>query len=481
MTDLQNDIRGLYLITDDNRDGRLFARVESALEGGVRLLQYRAKALPFESRVEEIRRLLPLCRQKGVRLIVNDCPELARTCDADGVHLGQGDGGIAEARTLLGPEKIIGLSTRTVEQALRAKAEGADYIGVGAIFPTRSKGDAVHVGVERLKEIRRVVRLPIVAIGGITAENASKAIDAGADAIAVISAVMGDTTPRIAAREISLLFNRRYPAHRGRVLTIAGSDSGGGAGIQADLKTISLLGSYGMSAITALTAQNTQGVRSIQPVPANFVEEQIETVLEDIGADTAKTGMLFSADIIGKVASSLDKRGVPAVIDPVMLAKGGAALLKREAIDCFRQKLLPLAYLLTPNLPEAEALCEFSVKNEFQMEQAAYSLQTMGARNILIKGGHLRGDAIDLLLAGKTVYRLSAPRHTTRNTHGTGCTYSAAIATFLAQGYPLIDAVTSAKRFISEAIRTANDLGSGHGPVNHWHGARSFVPSNESS
>jgi hydroxymethylpyrimidine kinase/phosphomethylpyrimidine kinase/thiamine-phosphate diphosphorylase len=468
-------INGLYLITDSDADGRLAERVAAALRGGARVVQYRDKSRPAEAQVVVARELGRLCRQAGAVFLVNDSPQLALLSEADGVHLGQGDGSIGEARSILGPGRIIGVSTRTVDQALAAQSEGADYIGLGAIYPTGSKNNAELVGLERLSQVRQAVTLPIVAIGGIDRDNAGAAIDAGAEAVAAISAVMGADAPAVAARELALLFNRQLPYPRGRILTVAGSDSGGGAGIQADLKTAALLGSYGMSAITALTAQNTLGVSGVHPVPVEFVEAQVEAVLADIGADVVKTGMLFSAEIVSAVARAIERFALPAVIDPVMLAKGGSPLLRKEAVAALCSDLLPRAYLLTPNLPEAEALTGLPVRTEAEMEQAARRLQAMGARNVLLKGGHLPGEAVDLLLTGKDLHCFRSPRINTRHTHGTGCTYAAAIATLLAQGLPLVEAVGRAKAFLTTAIKTAVPLGAGHGPVNHWRAAKSIT------
>lgn len=474
-------ISGLYLITDDNRDGALLFRVTAALRGGVRIVQYRDKhATPVERR-EMAMRLVDLCHQAGAILIINDDAQLAHTCAADGVHLGQKDGAVATARARLGPGKLIGVSTRTVAEAQHAAAAGADYIGLGSLYPTTTKGDALVVGLERLRGVRAAVTLPIVAIGGIGRDNAGAVIAAGADCIAVISAVMAAPRPDLAARELTLLFNRRLPSPQGRVLTIAGSDSGGGAGIQADLKTIALLGSYGMSAITALTAQNTCGVSAIHAVPPEFVAAQLEAVLGDIGADTVKTGMLLHAGIIAVVAAAIQQHALLAIIDPVMIAKGGAALLQDEALAALRTELIPQAYLLTPNLPEAEALTGLTISNEAEMAAAARALHGLGAANVLLKGGHLAGaEAIDLLLCGDQLHRFTAPRFVTPHTHGTGCTLAAAIATFLAQGWPLPAAVGRAKSFLTAAIASALPLGSGHGPVNHWQGAKVFHPTDRS-
>ncbi len=469
-------IKGLYFITPSGPDATVVKTVRAALRGGARVVQYRDKERPYHLQVELGRQLGQLCRDTGAAFLANDSPELARDCAADGVHLGQGDGSIAAARAILGTGKLIGVSTRNVEQARQAEADGADYIGLGAMFPTGSKDDAELVGVERLREVRQIVRLPIVAIGGISYANAAEVIDAGADALAVISAVAADPQPVLAARELALLFNRKPSAEQSRVLTIAGSDSGGGAGIQADLKTITLLGAYGMSAITVLTAQNTRGVAGVFPAPAEFVKQQAELVLDDIGTDTVKTGMLYSTEIVTMVAQLIERYGLATVVDPVMIAKGGAPLLREEAIMAVREQLLPQTLLLTPNLPEAEALTGMRIGTPQAMAEAGRQLRAMGARHVLIKGGHREdGDATDLLVSGDDIMELPGERITTTSTHGTGCSYAAALATLLAQGETLTVAAQRAKCFIDTAIRAAVPLGKGHGPINHVAGARAVT------
>lgn len=460
-------LSGLYLITDDNLDGKLLQKVKAALAGGVKIVQYRAKNIRPDERRALAQKLRGLCHLQQAKLIINDLPELAREVDADGVHLGQNDMPAVQARQLLGRNKLIGISTHSVEEALKAEAQGADYIAIGSIFPTDSKNDTQLVGIEMLRKVRKAVRVPLVAIGGMTAERAFDALDAGADSIAVISGIMADADPARAAKEYALLFNRKLPFPRGRVMTIAGSDSGGGAGIQADIKTISLLGSYASSVLTALTAQNTLGVADTYQVHTDFVIKQLNAVLNDIGSDTVKTGMLSWGGIVTRVAKVIEERSLLAVVDPVMIAKGGESLLDREAHDCLISRLLPQSYLLTPNLPEVETLTGINPTTVNEMIEAGRHLQQFGARNILVKGGHLHGDAVDVLLLGNQVEQLSSPRINTCNTHGTGCTLSAAIATFLAQGYPLRHAVERAKRFVSLAIKHSVPLGKGHGPVNH--------------
>lgn len=253
-----------------------------------------------------------------------------------------------------------------------------------------------------------------------------------------------------------------------RVLTIAGSDSGGGAGIQADLKTILAMDGYGMSAITALTAQNTREVSAVRSVPPAFVREQIKTVISDIGIDAAKTGMLHSAPVVRAVADAAEEFHITnLVVDPVMIAKSGAELLDEKAVTVLRDTLLPLSTVLTPNLPEARALAGRDVDSPRKRRDAAAALIDMGAKTVLIKGGHLREEPVDLFYDGRDFHELKYSRVDTDNTHGTGCTYSAAIATGLGRGMEPFDAVTVARAKLQRAIENALPLGKGHGPLDH--------------
>jgi hydroxymethylpyrimidine/phosphomethylpyrimidine kinase len=253
-----------------------------------------------------------------------------------------------------------------------------------------------------------------------------------------------------------------------RALTIAGSDSSGGAGIQADLKTFTVFGAYGMSAITALTAQNTTGVAAIHAVPAPFVRQQIDAVVTDIGVDAVKTGMLANRVIIETVAAALrDHRIERVVVDPVLLAQSGAALLEDDARSTLLRALIPLASLVTPNIPEAAALLAMAIESEQAMHTAARRFVELGARAALIKGGHLAGaDAVDVLYDGSALRVLRAPRIQTPHTHGTGCMLSAAITAGLAHGKSLASAVEDGKRFITAAVTQGLAIGKGHGPAN---------------
>lgn len=266
---------------------------------------------------------------------------------------------------------------------------------------------------------------------------------------------------------------------QGRVLVIAGSDSGGGAGIQADIKAIMACGGYAMTAITALTAQNTLGVSGVLPVPPEFVRLQVQTVLEDIGADLVKTGMLLNAGIIHAVADLLEEHPLPLVLDPVMVATSGAMLLEEEAVTALKERLLPRAALVTPNIPEAEVLSGRTIGSVKEMEAAAETILASGCEAVLLKGGHLEspsemcqsniksGMVADLLLHRDGCRQWQSPRIPTVHTHGTGCTLASAVSAFMARGVEVEQAVEAARAYVQRAILNAPGLGLGHGPLNH--------------
>ena len=254
----------------------------------------------------------------------------------------------------------------------------------------------------------------------------------------------------------------------GRVLIIAGSDSGGGAGIQADIKAVTMLGGYAATAITAVTVQNTLGVHGVHPLPLDLIEAQARAVLDDIGADAVKTGMLGSTEVVERVATILDTTTAPAVVDPVMIAKGGHPLLPDEAVQAVRSLMVPRAFLLTPNAPEAEALTGLEVADLDGQRRAGEALLELGAEAVLMKGGHVPGETVvDLLLTGDGETVLESERLDTRHTHGTGCTLASACAAGLARGQSLEVAVAEAWAYVAEALRRAPGLGRGHGPLDH--------------
>ncbi|PWI57438.1 bifunctional hydroxymethylpyrimidine kinase/phosphomethylpyrimidine kinase [Sulfoacidibacillus thermotolerans] len=253
-------------------------------------------------------------------------------------------------------------------------------------------------------------------------------------------------------------------------MTIAGSDSGGGAGIQADLKTFQMLGVFGVSALTAVTAQNTLGVQGIYNLPPDFVRQQIDSIVTDIGVDAVKTGMLSQPEIIETVVMAVKHYRIEKlIVDPVMIAKGGARLLAPNAESALREQLLPIAYVVTPNIPEAEVLTGRRILSIEEMREAAKRICDLGAQRVVIKGGHMPGpESIDVIYDGIEFEELHSVRVETKNTHGTGCTFSSALTAWLARGQDFFAAVHSAKQFISAAIAGAIPLGEGHGPTNHW-------------
>jgi hydroxymethylpyrimidine/phosphomethylpyrimidine kinase len=265
---------------------------------------------------------------------------------------------------------------------------------------------------------------------------------------------------------------------KGRVLIIAGSDSGGGAGIQADIKAVTALEGYAATAITAITVQNTLGVSGVFDLPPDIIRAQMEAVLSDIGADCLKTGMLSKAEVIDAVASTIRHHAshIPLVVDPVMVAKGGASLLAKDATTALIEELLPLAALITPNTPEAEALTGMKLESPADLAPAAERLCQMGAKAVLLKGGHLPGETVvDLLFVNGKAQRFTSKRIESRSTHGTGCTLASAIATGIAQGLTLPQAVARARAYVWQAIASAPGFGHGHGPLNHGHTVGAFT------
>jgi len=254
-----------------------------------------------------------------------------------------------------------------------------------------------------------------------------------------------------------------------KILSIAASDSGGGAGIQADIKAITLLNGFAMTAVTAITAQNTMEVSTVHPIPVELIKSQISTVLGDIGADAIKTGMLLNSDIAGSVAETLSAvKNIPVIVDPVIKSTSGHTLLSPEAIDILKAGIIPQSLIVTPNLEEASLLCGFTVNSLETMHRAAIEIFKMGTKNVLVKGGHLSGSCVDLLYDGSDFTELSSERINTKNTHGTGCALAAAVATGIAQEMTVLDAVIRAKEYVKTAIRFSLDFGSGHGPINHY-------------
>lgn len=462
----------LYAVTDRSwLNGRTVAdQVRDALEGGATFIQLREKELDYDSFLAEAFEIKEICAKYGVPFVINDNVDIALACGADGVHVGQSDMEAGDVRARLGDDKIIGVSVHSVEEAIKAQERGADYLGAGAVFSTSTKLDAETTSFGVLKDICDAVHIPVVAIGGINETNITKLKGTGIAGAAIVSAIFAKPDIKAACRELLELSRQTVSARPEikKVLTIAGSDCSGGAGIQADIKTITAHKLYAMSAITALTAQNTTGVYGIMEATPEFVANQLDCIFNDIRPDAVKIGMVSNSKIIETIVDKLKEYDAEnIVVDPVMVATSGSKLLSDEACDALITKLLPLGTVITPNIPEAEVLCGFEIKNTDDMIRAAEKISSMVTGGILIKGGHLVSTATDLLYKdGQTVW-FSSERVNNPNTHGTGCTLSSAIASNLAMGYSLKESIANAKRYLTGALKAQLDLGKGSGPLEH--------------
>ena len=459
----------LYAVTDRHwLNGRtLVDVVKESLDGGVTMIQLREKSLDEGKFLEEAKELQALCRERHVPFIVNDNVDIAKAMDADGVHVGQDDMAALDARAKLGPDKILGVTAKTVAQALEAEKAGADYLGSGAVFPSPTKTEAIPMSRETLTAICQSVSIPVVAIGGINASNLSTLAGTGIAGAAIISGIFGQPDIGAAVRELRECIHKNHRVIP-TVLTIAGSDSGGGAGIQADLKTMMANGVYAMSVITALTAQNTMGVSGIMEVTPEFLKKQLDAVFTDIKPDAVKIGMVASAELIHVIAERLSfYKPKFIVVDPVMVSTSGSRLIEEDAVAALQNELLPMASVITPNIPETEVLIGTKIDSKEKMEQAAQALYNKYETAVLCKGGHSIEDANDYLYGADGGNWLESKRIDNENTHGTGCTLSSAIASYLAQNCELTDAVIKAKEYISGALADGMDLGQGSGPLNH--------------
>lgn len=467
--DVRRSLR-LYVVTDDKwstEDHPLLESVREALQGGATMVQVREKYLSTDEFIARAQPIVDLCHAYGVPCIINDNLEVAIATQADGLHIGQEDGSIEAMREALGPSKILGVSAHNLEEAQQAWSKGADYLGVGSIFPTATKEDATPVSLEDLKLIAETIPLPVVAIGGITSQNLGLLQGSSIAGVAVVSALLAaknivDTTVDF-AEEVA-----NYLVPLPPVLTIAGSDSSGGAGIQADLKTMQANGAYGMSVITAVTAQNTQGVSHIEVLSQDCISQQLSAIREDIEPKAIKIGMLANAAVIHAVAQGLQAwKDVFTVLDPVMVATSGSRLLDKDSLSALEKELMPYADLLTPNIPEAELLSGQSIGSQEDMERVAEELGKKYGCAVLLKGGHGLETADDFFWSSQESQWLYGKRIANRNTHGTGCTLSSAIAAFVAKGNSPIQAIGLAKNYVSHCLRAQLNLGKGSGPMRH--------------
>ena len=381
----------LYLVTDSTgrTDDDFLSILEKALTGGVTLVQLREKERGGGEYLRLARLTKAVCDRYRVPLIIDDRADIAMAADAAGVHVGQSDLPVCEARKLLGEDKIIGVSAHNMKEAKKAYEDGADYLGVGAIFSTQTKNDAQDVSMKTLNEICQKVDIPVVAIGGINQVNVLEFMGIDLDGVAIVSSIFGSEDIQKASSLLKDKIQRVVSNKMPTCLTIAGSDSSGGAGIQADLKTMLANRVYAMSVIAALTAQNTTGVDAIYDVDASFVASQMDSVFTDIYPMAVKIGMVSQKEVILAISEKLKQyhaRNI--VVDPVMVATSGAKLISDEAIDTLKENLFPLATVLTPNIPEAEVLSGLKINNEEEMLEAAKYIGDHYHCAVLLKGGH---------------------------------------------------------------------------------------------
>ncbi len=460
----------LYAVTDSNikTEKRFLESIEESLKAGVTILQLREKNIDTDEFIYLAEEVKDICRKYDVPFIINDSLEVAIASKADGIHIGQGDMALSLVKEQIGEGKIVGVSCQTVEQALVAERDGADYIGVGAVFNTSTKLDAKTISHDTLKAICQAVKIPVVAIGGINESNINELAGSLINGVAVVSAIYGADSITKATASLYMLAGKVCDTGLRNVLTIAGSDCSGGAGIQADIKAITAHRHYAMSAITALTAQNTTGVYGISEVSPEFVASQLDCIFKDIKPDSIKIGMVSSPEIIKVIVDKLiEYKATNIVVDPVMVSTSGSKLLSDEAMENLINLLLPLGTIITPNLKEAEVLCKFSINSKEDMIKAAEAISKLVNGAVLVKGGHLASTADDLLYNNGEVSWITGDRVNNDNTHGTGCTLSSAIACRLAEDRSLLEAVTLGKAYITGALKDNLNLGSGSGPLNH--------------
>lgn len=453
----------LYLVAPARiRAGRLADHIGALAAAGVDIVQLRDRSLDPATLAEEARACADACARAGILFIVNDDPVLARDCGADGVHVGQEDMAPAAVRALLGPDRLIGRSTRGGDMLAAAAAEGADYASVGPIWATPTKPGRPATGLTAPAAAAAAApSIPWFAIGGIDARRIGRVAAVGATRAVVVRAIADAPDPAEAARDL----RARLVDGCARVMTIASTDSGGGAGILADTKAIARAGAFPLCAVVGLTAQSTVGVTSVRTLDPGFIHEQIAACVDDLGVDGVKTGMLATPDLARAVAAALARlpadEEIPVVVDPVLRAESGAPLMEAGGEEAYRDGLLPLATVCTPNLFEARALAG---RDSDDAEWLARTLHERHGCAVIVTGGHGRS-AGDTLCDADGLTVIPGVRLPRESTHGAGCTHSATLATHLARGLPLREAARAAKRAATGAVRDGRPFGAGAGPV----------------
>lgn len=451
----------LYLVAPARiAAGALADHIPALADAGVDVVQLRDRSLPPDELLAHARACAREARRAGVLFVVNDDPRLALACGADGVHVGQEDAHPQEMRRLVGPDMLVGRSTRGGEMLLRAADEGADYASVGPIWATPTKPGRPPTGLSAPADAGGAP-IPWFAIGGIDARRIGRVAAVGATRAVVVRAICDAADPAAAARDL----RERLVDGAARVMTIASTDSGGGAGILADTKAIARAGGFPMCTVVGLTAQSTVGVRSVRTLDPGFIHEQISCCVDDLGLDGVKTGMLATPRLVRSVADALRRlpagEEIPVVVDPVLRAESGAPLMEAGGEDAYREELLHIATVCTPNLFEARALAGLDADDP---ERLARTLRERHGCAVIVTGGH-GGEPGDTLCDADGVTLIPGVRLPRATTHGAGCTHSATLATHLARGVPLRTAAARAKRAATSAVRAGRPFGAGAGPV----------------
>ncbi|BAU95816.1 multifunctional thiamine-phosphate pyrophosphorylase/synthase/phosphomethylpyrimidine kinase [Corynebacterium suranareeae] len=491
----------LYLVTDPHLGGgpdNVAGIVDAAISGGVSVVQLRDKNSPKQDVRAAAVELKEICDARGVSLVVNDYLDIAVELGLH-LHIGQGDTPYIQARRQLPANLELGLSIENLDQLRTVIAQCAaadvalpDVIGIGPVTSTATKPDAAPaLGVEGIAEISTLAKahgIASVAIGGVGLDNAAELAGTDIDGLCVVSEIMTAADPAVAASQLLTAFQGAFVdvPSTPRVLSIAGTDPTGGAGIQADLKSIAAGGGYGMCVVTSLVAQNTHGVNTIHTPPLTFLEEQLDAVFSDVTVDAIKLGMLGSADTVDLVAHWLGSREHgPVVLDPVMIATSGDRLLDASAEESLR-RLAAHVDVVTPNIPELAVLCDSQPATT--MDQAIAQAQAFAAEHdtiVIVKGGHLTGALADnaVVRPDGSVFQVENLRVNTTNSHGTGCSLSAALATRIATGESVEKALEWSTRWLNEALRHADQLhvGTGNGPVDHGHLTRRMLSAAETT
>jgi hydroxymethylpyrimidine kinase/phosphomethylpyrimidine kinase/thiamine-phosphate diphosphorylase len=448
--------------------GRLADVIPALARGGADIVQLRERGLPDGALLAEARACAAAAAAAGILFIVNDSWELARAADADGVHIGQDDGTVAAARAALGPERIVGRTTRGGAQLPAAAAEGADYASVGPVWATPTKPGRAPIGVGAVAAAAAAAAgaapdpmIPWFAVGGIDERRALRLGAVGARRVAVVRAVTEAADPEAAVRAL----RERLIGATPRVMTVATTDSGGGAGVLADVKAIVATGGFPLCGLAAVTAQTTVGVEAVAPIDASVLAAQITVTAADIGLDGVKTGMLAIPELVAAAADALADlpadEEIPIVVDPVLRAESGAPLMERGGEEAYRRRLLPRATVATPNLFEAQALAGIDEDDPVRLARTIHERHGCA---VIVTGGH-GASADDTLCDAEGVVRIPGVRLPRPTTHGAGCTHSATLAATLARGVPLREAAAIAKDAATAAVGGGRPFGAGAGPV----------------